>query len=32
VLEVIRLVLGADIERRGDTAIVRPTKGSMRLQ
>lgn len=32
VLEVIRLVLGADIERRGDTAIVRPTKGSMRLK
>jgi transmembrane sensor len=32
VLEVIRLVLGADIERRGDTAIVRPTRGSMRLQ
>jgi transmembrane sensor len=32
VLEVIRLVLGADIERRGDTVIVRPTKGSLRLK
>jgi transmembrane sensor len=30
VLEVIRLALGADIERRGDTAIVRSAKGSMR--
>lgn len=30
VLEVIRLALGADIERHGDTAIVRSTKGSMR--
>jgi len=25
VLEVLRLVLGAEIERRGDTAVVRPT-------
>jgi len=32
VLEVIRLVLGADIERRGDTVIVRPAKGSSRLK
>ncbi len=32
VLEVIRLVLGADIERRGDTVIVRLTKGSSRLK
>lgn len=30
VLEVIRLALGADIERRGDTAIVRSAKGSTR--
>lgn len=30
VLEVIRLALGADIERRGDTAIVRSAKGNMR--
>jgi len=30
VLEVLRLVLGADIERRGDTAIVRPAPGSVR--
>jgi len=30
VLEVIRLTLGAEIERRGDTAIVRSTKGSTR--
>jgi transmembrane sensor len=29
VLEVIRLALGADIERRGDTAVVRPAKGTM---
>lgn len=29
-LELIRLALGVDIERRGDTAIVRPAKGSMR--
>ena len=32
VLEVIRLVLGADIERRGDTVIVRPAKGSSPLK
>lgn len=32
VLEVIRLVLGADIERHGDTVIVRPAKGSSRLK
>ena len=32
VLEVIRLVLGADIERRGDTVIVRPAQGSSRLK
>ena len=32
VLEVIRLVLGADIERRGDTVIVRPAKGSSQLK
>ena len=30
VLEVIRLALGAEIERRGDTAIVRSAKGNMR--
>lgn len=30
VLDVIRLALGAEIERRGDTAIVRSAKGSMR--
>ncbi|MEO8192361.1 MAG: FecR domain-containing protein [Gemmatimonadales bacterium] len=30
VLEVIRLALGAEIDRRGDTAIVRPSKGSVR--
>jgi transmembrane sensor len=30
VLEVIRLALGADIERRGDTAIVRSAKGNTR--
>ena len=30
VLEVIRLALGADIERRGDTAVVRSAKGTMR--
>ena len=30
VLEVIRLALGADIERRGDTAVVRSAKGNMR--
>ena len=30
VLEVIRLALGVDIERHGDTAIVRPAKGSVR--
>lgn len=30
VLEVIRLALGVDIERRGDTAIVRSAKGNMR--
>ena len=30
VLEVIRLALGADIERHGDTAIVRSAKGNMR--
>ena len=29
VLEVIRLALGADIERRGDTAVVRSAKGTM---
>jgi transmembrane sensor len=27
VLDVLRLALGAEIERRGDTAIVRPAKG-----
>ncbi len=32
VLDVIRLALGADIERRGDTAIVRESKGSMRIK
>ena len=32
VLEVIRLVLGADIERRGDTVLVRPAKGSSPLK
>jgi len=30
VLEVIRLALGAEIERRGDTAIVSSVKGNMR--
>jgi transmembrane sensor len=30
VLDVIRLALGAEIERRGDTAIVRSAKGSTR--
>lgn len=30
VLDVLRLALGADIERRGDTAIVRPAKGRVR--
>lgn len=30
VLEVIRLALGADIERHGDTAVVRSAKGTMR--
>ena len=30
VLEVIRLALGAEIERRGDTAIVRSSKGNMK--
>lgn len=30
VLEIIRLALGVDIDRRGDTAIVRPAKGSVR--
>lgn len=30
VLDVIRLALGAEIERRGDTAIVHSAKGSMR--
>lgn len=30
VLDVLRLVLGADIERRGDTAIVRRAKASTR--
>jgi len=30
VLEVIRLALGAEIERHGDTAIVRSGKGNMR--
>jgi transmembrane sensor len=30
VLEVLRLALGADIERRGDTAIVRSAKGRAR--
>lgn len=32
VLDVIRLALGADIERHGDTAIVRESKGSMRIR
>ena len=32
VLDVIRLALGADIERHGDTAIVRESKGSMRIK
>ena len=31
-LEVIRLALGADIERHGDTAVTRSTKGSMRAR
>ncbi len=30
VLDVLGLVLGAEIERRGDTAIVHPAKGSVR--
>jgi len=30
VLEVIGLALGVEVERRGDTAIVRPAKGSVR--
>ena len=30
VLEVLRLTLGAEIERKGDTAIVRPAAGRMR--
>ena len=30
VLEVLSLALGADIERHGDTAIVRPAKGRVR--
>ncbi len=30
VLDVLRLVLGAEIERHGDTAIVRSAKGSVR--
>lgn len=30
VLEVIRLALGAEIERHGDTAVVRSAKGTMR--
>jgi len=30
VLDVLKLVLGADIERRGDTAIVRPADRSVR--
>ncbi len=30
VLEVLSLALGADIERRGDTAFVRPVKGRVR--
>lgn len=32
VLDVLGLVLGADIERRGDTAIVRAAKGSSRTR
>jgi len=32
VLEVIRLVLGAQIEQRGDTVFVRPAKGSSPLK
>jgi transmembrane sensor len=32
VLDVIRLALGADIERHGDTAIVSESKGSMRIK
>jgi transmembrane sensor len=32
VLDVIRLALGAQIERRGDTAIVRATNGGERLK
>jgi transmembrane sensor len=32
VLDIIRLALGADIERHGDTAIVRESKGSMRIR
>lgn len=30
VLEVIRLALGVEIERHGDTAVVRPAKGNVR--
>jgi transmembrane sensor len=30
VLDVLGLVLGAEVERRGDTAVVRSAKGSMR--
>ena len=30
VLDVLKLILGADIERRGDTAIVRPASRSVR--
>lgn len=32
VLDVIRLALGADIDRNGDTATVRESKGSMRIR
>jgi transmembrane sensor len=32
VLDIIRLALGAEIERRGDTAIVRESKGSMHIR
>jgi transmembrane sensor len=32
VLDVIRLALGAEIERHGDTAIVRASKGSMPIR
>jgi transmembrane sensor len=30
VLEIIHLALGVEVERRGDTAIVRPARGSVR--